>query len=540
MPKAETSLKELLHEVRRIEEHREVLTENKIQAIYRDLEKSLNAYLAEEYVKYADADGRFYLSYLDAQNKKARFLKEIANNVDGFSPKTRKAILNLVDETYAKSYSGMVDALKEAEKNGVLAEVVKDISVQPDVLAEAVNNNISKLTLPSVLEKHRNEIIYDIQQTLVIGLMNGDRYETMSKRISERLGVSKSKAKNIVRTESHRNIENGFMDCAEHIQEGMKGSEYIYAATWHNMGDERVRPQQRYKTKKGWKTVYSKNGANHIVLEGQTVKAGELFDLGNYNGRKVTAKNPSRSGIAAHDCNCRCFLEYNLMTIEEFEKATGKTTSVAAKHYEKSVAKEPKITADLQRAVENTGGELTGLDYRLKTESSYNRKVEKEIVDINKEAAKRGIKYSATQADAVGNMRDVVRYTSLSSKETLVDDFNDIVKGLEKDGYSLVRVKNTFKPDAPYKGINCILQDADGYCFELQFHTPQSFELKNGILHELYEKERLVTTSAAEKAVLQKQMKEISDSIVFPDNVDSISSFNNIEDILDKIEKKKK
>lgn len=28
--------------------------------------------------------------------------------------------------------------------------------------------------------------------------------------------------------------------------------------------------------------------------------------------------------VAAHDCNCRCYLEYNLMTAEEFAKVTGK------------------------------------------------------------------------------------------------------------------------------------------------------------------------------------------------------------------------
>ena len=328
MPKSETSLKELLHEVKRIEENREKLTERKIKSIYRSLTKDLNAYLSEEFVKYADKDGRFYLSYLDAQNKRAKFLQEIAKNVDSFSPQLKKEILDLVDKTYSKSYERMVEAVKEAEKSSKLAEITKDIAVQPDVLAEAVNNNISKLTLPSVLEKYRSEIIFDIQQTLVIGLMNGDRYDQMAKRITERIGVNESKAKNIVRTESHRNIENGFMDCAENIQKGMDGSDYIYAATWHNMGDERVRPQQRRKTKKGWKTTLSKNGANHIVMEGQTVKVGDMFTLND----GVKTKNPSRSGYARHDCNCRCFLEYNLMTIEEFEKATGKPVNIASMH----------------------------------------------------------------------------------------------------------------------------------------------------------------------------------------------------------------
>ena len=185
---------------------------------------------------------------------------------------------------------------------------------------ELYSSCLSKLTLPAVLEKHRQEVIYQIQKELNIGLMQGDRYEKMAKRISERVNVSYNKAMNITRTETHRNIESGFMDCAEHIQEGLEDSELIYAVTWRTMKDERVRPNQRRKTKKGWVISKSKNGANHQKMENATVKAGELFDLGG----GVKAKAPSQTGVASHDCNCRCFLEYNLMTVEEFEKATRK------------------------------------------------------------------------------------------------------------------------------------------------------------------------------------------------------------------------
>ena len=325
MPKAETSLKELLYDIRRIEEHREKLTESKIRAIYRSLKKDLESFVAQEYIKYADENGQMYMSYLDAQNSKAKFLQEIAENVDKMSPTLQKEILALVDETYQKTYAGMVNAIKQADTAGKMEAISKDIAVRPEVLKQASENNISKLTLPSVLEKHRAEVIYQIQQELNIGLMQGDRYEKMAKRISERLDVSYNKAMNITRTESHRNIESGFMDCAEHIQTGLDGSDLIYAATWRTMGDERVRPQQRRKTKKGWKTTYSKNGANHMKMEGVTVKAGDLFDLGG----GVKAKAPSKSGVAAHDCNCRCFLEYNLMTLAEFTKATGKSVTTA-------------------------------------------------------------------------------------------------------------------------------------------------------------------------------------------------------------------
>lgn len=329
MPKSKTSLTDLLYDIRRIAEHREVLTDNKIKAMYRQLSKDLDSFIADGYKKYADDEGRFYLSYLDAHNQRAKFLQEIVNNVDNISPLLKKEILSLVDDTYEKSYKGMVDALKKADTMKKFEAVTKDIEVNPNTLKQALNNNISKLTLPRVLEKQRAEVIYQIQQELNIGLMQGARYEQMAKRISERLDVSYSKAMNITRTETHRNVESGFKDCAEHLQEGLEGSDLIYAATWRTMGDERVRPQQRRKTKKGWKTSYNKNGADHIKMDGVTVKAGELFDLGG----GVQAKAPSQSGVAAHDCNCRCFLEYNLMTVEEFANATNQTVEQVRKKY---------------------------------------------------------------------------------------------------------------------------------------------------------------------------------------------------------------
>ena len=318
-----------MYDIRRIEEHREQLTESKIKSIYRSLMKDLNSFLADEYIKYADEDGRLYISYLDAQNKRAKFLHEIVANVDNISPLIKEEMETLIDVTYQKSYEGMIKSLKKADTAGKLEAVSKDIAVNPKVLKQAINNNISKLTLTPVMEKHRAEVVYQIQQELNIGLMQGDRYETMAKRISDRLDVSYNKAMNITRTETHRNIESGFMDCAEQLSDKLSDSDLIYAATWRTMKDERVRPQQRRKKGGKWKTTISKNGANHIKMEGKTVKAGDMFDLGG----GVKAKAPSKSGVAAHDCNCRCFLEYNLMTVEEFAKATGKTVEEIRKKY---------------------------------------------------------------------------------------------------------------------------------------------------------------------------------------------------------------
>lgn len=323
------SLNDLLYDIRRIAEHREVLTEKKIKAMYRSLTDDLDAFLAKTYKKYADGDGRLYMGYLDAQNARARFLQEIIENVDGLTPELKKTIGKLIDDTYTETYKGMYSALKDAEDLERFKEITKDLNVNPEALRQAVNNNISKLTLDSVLEQHRGAVIYQIQQELNIGLMRGDRYERIAKRISERVGVSQSKAMNITRTETHRNIESGFMNGAINASEHFAEYGLIYAATWRTREDERVRPQTLRKTKKGWVAGRSKNGANHMIMEGVTVKAGEMFDLGD--GAK--AINPGESGEARHDCNCRCFIEYNTLTAEEFAEMTGQTAEAVKAKY---------------------------------------------------------------------------------------------------------------------------------------------------------------------------------------------------------------
>lgn len=319
-------MNELLHEIKRIENHRVVLSQKKIQQIYQSLSRDLEAFLGDAYIKYG-SDGKLSVALLQEKSKYAWFLGQIDKNCNEYLPQASKEIQNVVNQVYRKCYDGMIDAVKRAD-----ADELKVLDINPNVFKSSIENEITKLTLPSVLEKHRNEIVYEIKQTLNIGMINGERYDAMAKSLRDRLDISYGKANNIIKTETHRNIESGFLDAGESIQGDLGNSGLIYAATWRTMRDERVRPNKRVKTKKGWKTTRSKNGANHIKMEGQTVKVGELFNLGN----GVKAKCPGQSGVAAHDCRCRCFLEYNLMTAEEFAKATGrKAETVQPKQTEK-------------------------------------------------------------------------------------------------------------------------------------------------------------------------------------------------------------
>lgn len=95
---------------------------------------------------------------------------------------------------------------------------------------------------------------------------------------------------------------------------------------------------------------------------------------------------------------------------------------------------------------------------------------------------------------------------------------------LHRKKYTVVRVKNTFKEGAVYKGVNTLVKDPHGNIFELQFHTPQSVAIKENELHKLYEKQRMLDKKSDRRKwdELEEKMKTISDTIVIPTGIERI------------------
>lgn len=116
---------------------------------------------------------------------------------------------------------------------------------------------------------------------------------------------------------------------------------------------------------------------------------------------------------------------------------------------------------------------------------------------------------------------DVLRYTNVSDPNYLVKDYFNFVDSFIEEGYNFIEVKNTFGIAGPYKGINTLVSDNQGYIFELQFHTPQSLEIKE-INHKLYEEWRLDTTSEKRKKELAIEMQKNAEEIKIPESVDKI------------------
>ena len=315
------TLDKLLIQVRRIAEHRQLGAEKQIRAAYKRTLNDLKKFIGYEFAQYAE-DGKLTYDILAKKQSTARFLEEVQQNIDGLSPETQAEILQCVSDIYGLSYEGMTNAaLKTAPK--AAADALQGLSfVQPTQVISGVNNElINKITLNDVLEKNRRNVIYDLKQAVTIGITNGETVDMMSRRVSGVLDGDYKKAVRVVRTEAHRVREMGLSDSAKSFDEELQKTNtgLRMVKIWRTMKDERVRPNRRYKTKKGWRTSVG-SGANHQKMEGQTVLAPDMFEL--MDGHKTVA--PGQSGIAAQDINCRCFVQYKLVDNAEFVKLSAK------------------------------------------------------------------------------------------------------------------------------------------------------------------------------------------------------------------------
>ena len=309
-------------QARRIEEHRVAGVEKEIRKLYKSMMADLQQFMSGVYVQHAEDDKLTY-AMLQKAGYDARFLEEIEQRLNISTPKAAAELRKLVEETYKAAYEGMVQGVVKAAQVPLDAVFAGSVAITPEQIRAAVENPVSGLTLSDRLEKNRKEIIYNIKQAVGVGLMNGDRYTTMAKRIAEHLDGDYKKAIRIARTEAHRVREAGNSDAAVNVDKELQGGTtgMRLVKTWRSMKDERVRPQQRRKTGKGWKTTYSKGPANHMKMDGQVRLADEPFDMGHHN---LTAMAPGQSGNAGDDINCRCYASYTMMSDAEYYAKTGK------------------------------------------------------------------------------------------------------------------------------------------------------------------------------------------------------------------------
>lgn len=194
---------------------------------------------------------------------------------------------------------------------------------------------------------------------------------------------------------------------------------------------------------------------------------------------------------------------------------------VAVDWIRRARAAEPTVTPRLQAIAEQEGGELVGLEHKIKTLPSTISKL-------------RRIRAKDPETPLASiEVYDALRYTML-----IPDDppgqhdagIHDTLQALEAAGLQVRKVKNYWPRGDSYSGTNCTVATADGLPWELQFHTPASYEAKSAV-HDDYDRMRSPRTPVEEQRRLFEQMKEMWETVPIPDGVLVPGSLHAVEEI---------
>jgi SPP1 gp7 family putative phage head morphogenesis protein len=157
--------------------------------------------------------------------------------------------------------------------------------LNPAVIAAAVMEPIDKLTLNDRLERNRAKVIAAIRHEITQGMLKGEAYEKMARRIKRTLEGDARKARTVARTEAHRIQNRGKFKAAQDAEQ--MGIDMV--KVWDATLDLRTRPAHRY-------------------LDGTAVAVNENF-------RSKTGGNgpvPGLMGTPQDDINCRCTMRLQL------------------------------------------------------------------------------------------------------------------------------------------------------------------------------------------------------------------------------------
>lgn len=191
-------------------------------------------------------------------------------------------------------------------------------------------------------------------------------------------------------------------------------------------------------------------------------------------------------------------------------------SSDAEKIYANAKSHVLKIASDVKDCAKRSGSKMYGLEHRLKTVQSIDRKLSKAM---NEE--------KLTKEEAVKSIKDAVRFTTISSEDSFVNSYFLFKKFMEDKGYVETRCKNYYdlfnKGKVKHKAVQSNFQSSDGYTFEVQFHTVASQDVKNRKV-KLYEEARKENVDPNRKKQIEKEMERMAMSISDPKNIYNIKS----------------
>lgn len=472
--------------------------------LYDELTKQINGF----YQRYAKAEGITMaeamerVSKMDVEAFQAKAKKYVKEK--NFSKQANEELrlynatmkINRLELLKAQMGLEMVDAFNDMET--LLGEKLNDRAMdelrrQAGILGgsvtgnerwarEIVNASFHNATWSQRIWMYQTDLKNELSMLLTNGIIQGRNPRELAPHLSRLFGVSQSDALRLMRTEMARVQE----DAQKRAYTEADIDQFIFIAT------------------EDAKTCEICGSMDGQVFEVKKMMPGENCAPMHPNCRCSTAAYVDRAALSA---------ELGI-DLPELEESAPEVMDAAKVKIREARMLDKTITTDLWNATKSLPGHFEGLEHRIKTEASLRRK-------IRDEAAKERVSVQ----DKAASVHDVLRYTFVSEPDNFVQNFEKMMYELQKAGYNITRVKNTFKDvDSSYRGVNMQLSAPNGYVFELQLHTPQSLEVKE-INHKLYEEQRQAGVSKERFDELENMMRENARKIETPKGIDKIGAY---------------
>lgn len=176
---------------------------------------------------------------------------------------------------------------------------------------------------------------------------------------------------------------------------------------------------------------------------------------------------------------------------------------------------EPQVTETLVGLAEQFQGEMGGLPFRFKQPKGVLEKI------IRKAAKKFELPETELTDEHLASVtiNDALRYTMLLPSDRYTDGVRAAIQELRDLGFDMpdTDIKNSWYQHDGYNGINATFTDPKtGQQVELQFHTPESFEMKETGTHADYEIVRVMSNVELERIAAYERMVALADSIPMP------------------------
>lgn len=229
--------------------------------------------VSEMYRKY-EKGGELSFTDLNKQNRFQKEMKLIADTLSKDYSHIIKVMQSTVEQQYVAKYLMTAYLVEMSIEDGTeMGFSIPSLATIKQVLL----NPIEFLTLPKIMEQHRNDIVRKLNIVIAQSLIAGDGYATMAKKIEKEVGFASKKARLVARTEAGRTRSIAAEKVLEEASKHAKMTK-----VWASMLDFRVRQAHR------------------------TLDATEADADGYFHYKQHKAKAPRLFGVAELDINCRC------------------------------------------------------------------------------------------------------------------------------------------------------------------------------------------------------------------------------------------